>query len=109
MHSGQLGKPAMTALQRPSLPAPQLSQAWEGHHSPVRLAIESVFRQRALFGICMLLILAAATAATILKKTEYKSQMEFIVEAARSNSVISADRSSATPVQDVTEEQINSE
>ena len=109
MNSALLGKPAIAALQRSSLPAAQMGPAWEPHHSPVRLAVESIFRQRWLFGICLVLIIAAATAATVLKKTEYKSEMEFLVEAARSNSVISADRSSSVPVQDVTEEQINSE
>jgi uncharacterized protein involved in exopolysaccharide biosynthesis len=55
------------------------------------------------------LIVTAAAAVTVLKKPEFKSEMKFLVEAARSNSVISADRAAAAPVQDVTEEQINSE
>jgi len=104
MLARELGKPTTPTLEGAVLPPFN-----QGHHSPVRFAIESVFRHRWLFGACLVLIVAAAVAVTVLKKKEYKSQMEFLVEAARTNSVISADRSASTPVQDVTEEQINSE
>ncbi|HEY1987115.1 MAG TPA: hypothetical protein VGG85_16995 [Terracidiphilus sp.] len=49
-------------------------------------------------------------AVTVLKKKQFKSEMKFLVQASRSNAVISANRSAvAAPSQDVTEAQINSE
>lgn len=79
-------------------------------YSPVRLALEAVVRQRWVFLCVVVTILGMATAITILKNKQFKSEMMFLVSASRSNAVISADRSAVAPqAQDVTEQQINSE
>jgi len=79
-------------------------------HSPVRLAVEALFRQKWLFVGILVVIVGLAAAVTLLKKPQFKSEMMFLLLASRSNAVISADRSAvAPPAQDVTTEQINSE
>lgn len=83
--------------------------AESSHYSQVRLAIEAMFRQKLLLIAVMVLIVGAAVAVTVLKTKQFQSEMKFLVQASRSNAVISADRSSAAPSQDVTEQQINSE
>jgi len=78
--------------------------------SSVRLAIEALYRQRFIFLLIVLTVLGATAAVIVLKKRQFQSEMIFLVQASRSNSVISADKSSAGgQVQDVTEQQINSE
>jgi uncharacterized protein involved in exopolysaccharide biosynthesis len=82
-----------------------------GHrYSPVRLAVEALFRQRWAFLWVVVTIVGMAAAVTLIQKRKFKSEMMFLVLASRSNAVISADRSAvAPPAQDVTEQQINSE
>jgi len=76
----------------------------------VRLVIEAIYRQRWLFFLIVFTLLGATAAVIILKKKQFQSEMIFLVQASRSNSVISADKSSAgAQLQDVTEQQINSE
>jgi len=78
--------------------------------SSVRLVIEALYRQRFIFLLIVLTVLGATAAVIVLKKRQFQSEMIFLVQASRSNSVISADKSSAGgQVQDVTEQQINSE
>lgn len=104
--SRELGRPEMLALNGATAATPI---AESSHHSPVRLAIEALFRQKTLFISLILLILTATIAVTLIMKKQFKSEMEFLVQSSRSNSIISADRSSAAPTPDVTEQQINSE
>jgi len=79
-------------------------------YSPVRLAVEALFRQKWVFLCIVAAIVGMAAAVTLLKKPQFKSEMMFLLLASRSNAVISADRSAvAPPAQDVTTEQINSE
>jgi uncharacterized protein involved in exopolysaccharide biosynthesis len=78
--------------------------------SSVRLVIEAMYRQRWLFFLIVFALLGATAAVILLKKKQFQSEMIFLVQASRSHSVISADKSSAgAQVQDVTEQQINSE
>ena len=78
--------------------------------SPVRLFIEAVYRQRWLFLFIVFAVIGATAAVIFLKKKQFESEMIFLVQASRSHSVISADKSAAVPqVQDVTEQHINSE
>ena len=79
-------------------------------HSPMRLVIEAIYRQRWLFFLIMFAVVGATVALIVFKKRQFQSEMVFLVQASRSHSVISADKSSAgSQVQDVTEQQINSE
>jgi len=78
--------------------------------SPVRLLIEAVYRQRWLFFFIVFAVIGATAAIIFLKKKQFESEMIFLVQASRSHSVISADKSAAVPqAQDVTEQHINSE
>jgi uncharacterized protein involved in exopolysaccharide biosynthesis len=78
--------------------------------SPVRLVIEAIYRQRWLFFLIVFAVVGATAALILLKTRQFQSEMMFLVQASRSNSVISADKSTtAGQVQDVTEQQINSE
>jgi len=78
--------------------------------SSVRLVIEAIYRQRWLFCFIVFAIIGATAAVIVLKKKQFQSEMIFLVQASRSDSVISAGKSSAgAQVQDVTEQQINSE
>lgn len=79
------------------------------YHSPIRIAIEGLFRQKWVFLGLVFLVLGAALAVTLLKHKQFKSEMQLLLQGSRTNAVISADRSAPTPVQDVTEQQINSE
>lgn len=80
-------------------------------YSPVRLVVEAIYRQRWLFLLIVTVVLGATIGLIVFKKRQFQSEMMFLVEASRSNTVISADKSSSTggQVQDVTEQQINSE
>jgi len=79
-------------------------------HSPVRLIVEAIYRQRWLFLLIVLAVVGATVALIVFKKRQFQSEMIFLVQASRSHSVISADKSSSgAQVQDVTEQQINSE
>ncbi len=79
-------------------------------YSPVRLVVEAIYRQRWIFFLILFSIIGATAALIVLKKKQFQSEMIFLVQASRSHSVISADKSStAGAIQDVTEQQINSE
>jgi uncharacterized protein involved in exopolysaccharide biosynthesis len=101
----ELGRPDMLALNGATESAVEATQ-----YSSLRIALEAVFRQRRVFLAIFLAVVGLALAITLLKHRQFQSEMMFLVQASRTNVVISADRSSSVaPVQDVTEEQINSE
>ena len=100
----QIGHSEPLALNGATTTAPLL-----GYHSPLRIAVESIFRQKRIFFGLILLVLGATLAVTLLKDRQFKSEMQLLLQGSRSNAVISADRSSAPQLQDVTEAQINSE
>src|SRR5215831_19758423 len=78
--------------------------------SPVRLVLEAIYRQRWLFFLIFFAVVGATIALICFKKRQFQSEMIFLVQASRSHSVISADKSqTGGQVQDVTEQQINSE
>jgi uncharacterized protein involved in exopolysaccharide biosynthesis len=71
--------------------------------------LESTFRhQRLLIGTFSLCALAVA-AFTLLTPRQYRSEMKFIMQSARSSAVISPDRSTPSVLASVSEEQLNSE
>jgi len=79
-------------------------------HSPLRIGVEAAFRQKRLFLTILIVVLALTAAVTILKHRQFQSNMKFMVQASRSNAVISADRGTGTSApSDITEQQINSE
>lgn len=100
----QLGHSEQLALSGATTIAPS-----RDYHSPFRIAVEGVFRQKWMFCVLILLVLGAASAVTLLKDKQFKSEMQLLLQGSRSNAVISADRSTVPPLQDVTEAQINSE
>ena len=61
--------------------------------SSVRLVIEAMYRQRWLFFLIVFALLGATAAVILLKKKQFQSEMIFLVQASRSHSVISADKS----------------
>jgi uncharacterized protein involved in exopolysaccharide biosynthesis len=75
----------------------------------VRLAIEAGFRHWRLFAGMLGTVLFLAIMFTLVSKKQYQSETKLLIENARSNSVITADRSAAPSSGDVTEQQINSE
>ncbi len=76
---------------------------------PVRGLAEAFFRRRSIFTSVLVSILLLTVAATILPRKRYLSETKFLLENNRSNAVISTDRNSTASVEQITEEQVNSE
>jgi uncharacterized protein involved in exopolysaccharide biosynthesis len=74
-----------------------------------RILIESIFRFRRLFLWSFLVSTIAVLGFTFLMPKKYRSEMKLIMQTARSNAVISPDRSSSSILESVSEEQLNSE
>jgi uncharacterized protein involved in exopolysaccharide biosynthesis len=74
-----------------------------------RAFIEAFFRQRAIFTSVFLGVLALTVLVTILPKKQYRSETKFLLENNRSNPVITPDRNSPSSVEQITEQQVNSE
>jgi uncharacterized protein involved in exopolysaccharide biosynthesis len=70
---------------------------------------EAFFRRRRIFTSVLIGILLLTVAATILPRKRYLSETKFLLENNRSNAVISTDRNSTASVEQITEEQVNSE
>jgi uncharacterized protein involved in exopolysaccharide biosynthesis len=105
----QLNNPQVLALNGAST-VTSIAADQSTRYSPVRTSIEALWRNKWLFAATFLVIVGLAAAVTLLKSKQFKSEMMFLVEASRSRAVISADRASgAAPVEEVTEQQINSE
>lgn len=75
----------------------------------LRSAIEAGFRHRRLFLGLVGIVLLLAILITAVSRRQYRSEMKLLIQNARSNSVISADRSATPSSGDVTEQEINSE
>jgi uncharacterized protein involved in exopolysaccharide biosynthesis len=76
----------------------------------VRLAIEALFRQRLLFIVVTVTVLAVTALVTLFTPKRYASDMELLVQNARENVVLSPERTTApNAVSNVSEEQVNSE
>ena len=72
--------------------------------------LEAFFRQKKLFFWTIALILLATALVTILTRRQYVSEMKFLVQNARENVVVTAERTTpSNVVGDVTETQVNSE
>src|SRR5438552_6591591 len=76
----------------------------------VRTAIEALFRHKRLFLRCVGAVILLAVAFLIFIPREYSSEMKILVQNARGNVVLSAERTNPINViSDVTESQVNSE
>ena len=75
----------------------------------MRDLIETGFRRRKIVFVTIPAVLSLVLLITLVSGKLYQSEMKILVQNARGNVVISADKSTASPASDVTEEQINSE
>lgn len=75
----------------------------------LRVAAESLFRQKTIFVSLCVVIMVGVVALSILPKQRYLSETKFLIENNRANAVITPDRNSTSPVEEVSEEEINSE
>lgn len=76
---------------------------------PTRVCAEAFFRQRHIFTAIFLIVVLLTVAATVLPKRRFLSETKFLLENNRSNSVITADRNSTAAIEQITEQQVNSE
>lgn len=83
------------------------------HGSPqkqtFRVAVEALFRHRLLLPSIVSVIMFIAAAAVLLSPKQYHSEMKLLIQNARSNAVITPDRTTMASTVDVSEQQINSE
>ncbi|HZP07555.1 MAG TPA: Wzz/FepE/Etk N-terminal domain-containing protein [Terracidiphilus sp.] len=76
----------------------------------LRSAVEAAFRYRRLWVLVTLGVIALTLVYTLLTPKEYRSEMELLVQNTRGSEQITPDRNNgAVTINDVTEEQINSE
>src|SRR5882724_611753 len=76
----------------------------------LRTAIEGLFRHKRLFLRCVAAVILLAVAFLIFIPCEYASEMKILVQNARGNVIVSAERTNPiNVVSDVTESQVNSE
>jgi uncharacterized protein involved in exopolysaccharide biosynthesis len=76
----------------------------------VRTATEALFRHKRLFLRCVAAVILLAVAFLIFIPREYASEMKILVQNARGNVIVSAERTNPiNVVSDVTESQVNSE
>src|SRR5208282_3349374 len=76
---------------------------------PTRVFAEAFFRHRVIFTSVFLSVLLLTLLVTIVSKNRFSSETKFLLENTRSNAVITADRNSTATVEQVTEQQVNSE
>ena len=74
-----------------------------------RSGAEGFFRQKRLFRVVAVMVIVAAAALTLLMHRQYVSEMEFLVQNARGNVVVTPERTTGNLVSEVTETQVNSE
>jgi polysaccharide biosynthesis protein PslE len=77
--------------------------------SPVRALADGFFRHQGICAAVFVVVLLPVVVSTLIAKKQYRSEMKFLLENNRSNAVITADRSAAPAVTEITEQQINSE
>jgi uncharacterized protein involved in exopolysaccharide biosynthesis len=75
----------------------------------LRRVIEAGYRHWRLFAGMVGTVFLLAILFTLFSKKQYQSEMKLLIQNARTNSVITADRSAAPSTSDVTEQEINSE
>jgi uncharacterized protein involved in exopolysaccharide biosynthesis len=73
------------------------------------LLLSALSRHHRLFLYTVAIAIALIMGATLLTRKQYRSEMKYLVQNARSTAVLSSDRSSSSIVNGVTEEQLNSE
>jgi uncharacterized protein involved in exopolysaccharide biosynthesis len=104
---------AESIVKRPNLGGEiadvQLMPHEPAHLQPSRAFTEAFFRQHRVFTYVFISVLLLAVAATMLSKKRYLSETKFLLENNRSNAVITADRNSSATVEQITEQQLNSE
>jgi hypothetical protein len=71
--------------------------------------LTALFRHHRLFLYTMTLSFALILSLALVTKKQYRSEMKFLVQNARSTALLSSDRTSSSIVNGVTEEQLNSE
>jgi uncharacterized protein involved in exopolysaccharide biosynthesis len=74
-----------------------------------RSGVESFFRQRRLFTVVAIGVIAATAVVTLLMHRQYVSEMKFLVQNARQNVVLTPERTNGNFVNEITETQVNSE
>jgi uncharacterized protein involved in exopolysaccharide biosynthesis len=80
-----------------------------GSGQPGLAALQALFRHRWLFATLSTAVIVLVAVMTLTAKRQYQSEMKFLLENNRSNAVITADRSAAPALAEITEQQINSE
>ena len=91
---------------RLNLAVSELDNSGDGVIVPV---LSSLFRHHRLFLYTMSMSLALILSLALITKKQYRSEMKFLVQNARSTALLSSDRASSSIVNGVTEEQLNSE
>jgi uncharacterized protein involved in exopolysaccharide biosynthesis len=71
--------------------------------------VGALFRHKLLFTALLATVILLVAAATVVAKRQYRSEMKLLLKNNRSNAVITPDRSAASVVTEITEQQINSE
>jgi polysaccharide biosynthesis protein PslE len=89
-----------------SVTAPNVRASGDG---PALLAITALFRHRRVFLYVLCITFGMAVALAVLTKRQYRSEMKYLVQNARSTLLISPDHTSTSVVNVVTEEELNSE
>ncbi len=77
--------------------------------SVVLTVLESAFRFKRLLVWTFVVCVLGVAAFTLLTPRQYRSEMKFIMQSARSSAVISPDRTTSSVLASVSEEQLNSE
>jgi uncharacterized protein involved in exopolysaccharide biosynthesis len=77
--------------------------------SVVLTVLESAFRFKRLLVWTFVVCVLGVAAFTLLTPRQYRSEMKFIMQSARSSAVISPDRTTSSMLASVSEEQLNSE
>ncbi len=85
-------------------PRPKVSD-----HGPILLALSALFRHHRLFLYVLCITFGLAVALAAVTKRQYRSEMKYLVQNARSTVLLSPDHTSSSIVNGVTEEELNSE
>ena len=75
----------------------------------IRSGVEAFFRQKRLVGIVAAFVVVLTITLTLLMRRQYVSEMEFLVQNARQNVVVTPERTNGNFQNEVTETQVNSE
>jgi uncharacterized protein involved in exopolysaccharide biosynthesis len=85
------------------------SHSFQSQPRLIKVLLESLFRFKQLFLWSFLVGTLVVITVTFLMPKQYRSEMKLIMQTARSNAVISPDRSTSSILESVSEEQLNSE